>query len=115
MFYYKTIIDILLCVVVTLVVEILISLPFRIKPLRVLVLANITTQILLHTVIFATYHIFSFLFIFVFLICEIMIWVIEYLIYKKFAKSLSGKSIGLYVFIANLVSMLLSFLSVLIV
>ncbi len=44
-----------------------------------------------------------------------MIWVIEYLIYKKFAKSLSGKSIGLYVFIANLVSMLLSFLSVLIV
>lgn len=115
MFYYKTIIDILLCVVVTLVVEILISLPFRIKPLKVLVLANIATQILLHTVIFTTYHIFSLLFIFVFLICEIMIWVIEYLIYKKFAKSLSGKSIGLYVFIANLVSMLLSFLSVLIV
>ncbi|NLK87706.1 MAG: hypothetical protein GX279_09475 [Clostridiaceae bacterium] len=106
--YYQTILYLLLSVAITLVVEILISLPFKVKPLKVLVLANIATQILLHTVSFLTYRFFSFFFIFALLIYEIIIWAIEYVIYKKFAKSLSGKSIGLYVFIANLVSMLLS-------
>lgn len=106
--YRETILYMLLCVAITIVVEILISLPFKVKPLRILVLTNIGTQVLLHAALIATYRFFSFFIIFVFFIYEIIIWVIEYAIYRKFAKSLSGRPMWLYVLAANLVSMVLS-------
>ncbi len=112
MLYYQTILYMLLCVAITLVVEILISLLFKIRPFKVLILTNIATQILLHTAILTTYRFLSYFIIIALFIYEIIIWVIEYIVYKKFAKSLSGKSIGRYVFIANLVSMILSFPSI---
>lgn len=104
---YYLLIQFLICMPLTVVIEFLLSFPFRIKPKYIVILANILTQIFLHSVLIALffnglYYVYDV----VFYICELIIVLIEYFTYVIFTK-LSAKRLILYVLLANSITLLI--------
>jgi len=105
---FKIIIVYILAIHLTLLIEILLSVPFGIRPVKVLIITNLITQISFYISAFYIYRYIHDYYIFYFLIMEAVIWFIEYIIYKRFTKS--KKSIGAYVLLANFIKMMISFI-----
>lgn len=89
-------------------IEVLVALPFRIKPLRVIVLANIVTQVIISfgipiTTIYASYTLSVILF-------EILTYLLEFGAYMKFTKEPKWGKVLFYTITANTASLLLGLL-----
>ncbi|QCX33285.1 hypothetical protein FDN13_05965 [Caloramator sp. E03] len=101
----------ILLIIFTIIVELLISIPFKLKPKKVIVYVNIFTQLLLQTSILATFKLYSFKASYiVFYIEEIMIVFIEYFLYRVYTKHLNKKVLALYTVLSNLVTFLIGIL-----
>ena len=104
----KNILCVLCAIIVTILVELAVAKIMKINATKVIIVVNLITQILLHAftyivipVIFNTivFNIFSTV-----IILEILIVLIEFVIYKMKIKDQSYKKLLAYSFIANLVS-----------
>ena len=98
--------NIILILLITIIVEVVIALLMKyIKHVKVILITNIVTNILLQlllNVISGNYFIKLILF-------EILVVFDEYLIYKKFMKSESTSKILIYTLIANMITASLTF------
>lgn len=92
--------------VLTLVVEIVIALIMKINNLKIIVITNIITNIILQLILM----IIPLPYMFKFISMEILVIISEYLIYKKYFNDVPDKKLIIYVFVANLISALLTFL-----
>lgn len=98
---------IIVAFIITIIVEAIIALIMKLKNnINLIVITNIITnlilQILLNIIPMGSY-------IIKFIIMEIVVIVVEYLIYKKYIKEQSNKKILSYTLTANLVTTLLTF------
>ena len=100
--------DIIICITITLILEILIALIMRIRNIKVIIFANLITQILIQSL-----RLFNFTnYILPFIILELIIFFIEYVIYKKLFKDVDSKKILQYTIIANAATAILTFFNI---
>ncbi|SKA92979.1 hypothetical protein SAMN05443428_11332 [Caloramator quimbayensis] len=98
-------------IIFTVIIELLISIPFKIKPKKVVVYVNIFTQLLLQASILAAFKLYSFKASYVvFYIEELAIVFIEYFLYRAYTKPLNKKVLAFYTVLSNLVTFLIGIL-----
>ena len=97
--------SILIPLLVTIIVEIIIALVMKLKNIKVLLITNVITNILLQLLLMYT----PLSYILTFVILETLIFIIEYLIYKKYFKDISKQKIISYTLLANLATVILTF------
>lgn len=97
--------SILIPLLVTIIVEIIIALVMKLKNIKVILLTNVITNILLQLLLIYT----PLSYILTFLILETLIFITEYLIYKKYFKDISKQKIISYTLLANLATVILTF------
>lgn len=97
--------NIAFCVIITIIIELLIALIFKIKYVLDITFANLLTNIFLQILL----NFFVSQYMLAFLIGEIFVVIIEFLIYKKVFKEISTKKVILYTICANLITALLTF------
>ena len=97
---------IMIPLLLTIFIEIIIALIMKLKNIKLILLTNTLTNILLQ--LFLLYTPLSYLLTFA--IMEILIIITEYLIYKKYIKDTSKSKIILYTLLANLVTIILTFI-----
>lgn len=97
--------SILIPLLITIIVEIIIALVMKFKNIKVIFLTNAITNILLQLLLI--YSPLSY--ILTFAILEILIFITEYLIYKKYFKDISKSKIISYTLLANLITVILTF------
>ena len=91
------VLNILVCVLITIIVEVAIALIMKIHKINVIILTNIITQILIQSIRFANYGI-----LLLFTAAELLVFFIEYIVYKKAFKDIENKRILIYTLAANL-------------
>lgn len=101
----STLKSILIPLLITIIVEIIIALVMKFKNIKVIFLTNAITNILLQLLLI--YSPLSY--ILTFAILEILIFITEYLIYKKYFKDISKLKIISYTLLANLITVILTF------
>ncbi len=102
---------VIIAIIVTLVTEIIIALIMKIKSIKVIAIVNIVTQLLLHAYTFFIIPLISGLsYLTLILIAEVIIVLLEFLIYKKLINIVSSKKLFLYSLIANAVSFGISYI-----
>lgn len=107
-FALDSLLRLLLPLIVTIVVEIIIALIMRIRTIReikIIALANLLTNIVLQLVLICIPIPYMYKFVFM----EIVVIIIEYLIYSRFFHDIEPKKIAIYTLIANIVTALLTF------
>lgn len=90
-------------VTVTVLLETLLALIFLLKPVKTIVITNLTTQIILNLSLYVIYFLYNSDFIKLLIFLEFIILVTEFLIYKKFIK-VSNKKLLFYTILANAMS-----------
>lgn len=90
---------------ITVIVEVIIAVFMKIKNMKVIISTNIITNILLQLLLMDIPQSY----IAIFIISEILIFITEYLIYKRFLKDISKTKIISYTLIANLTTLILTF------
>ena len=103
--------NIILCVIFTLIIELVISKIFKIANTKIILKINLLTQILLHSVTLMILSIYSLLYsqyIWLIIIFELIIITSEFLLYKKRIKDISSKKLIAFSIIANICSFLIS-------
>ncbi len=98
------------CMVVTLIIEIILAVIMNINHVPTIAITNIMTQIIVQSIEF-----FDFNFKLVFTIAELLVFIVEFIVYKNMFKDIDSKSVLKYTFFANLITALLTFRSDLIV
>jgi hypothetical protein len=99
--------------VITILIELLLALIFRISPLWLVVLVNFLTQVILQAFMYGTYYIVSPESIDItFLVLEVIIPFVEYLLYKKFARPVNKKRLISYVITANIITLIVGILMI---
>lgn len=97
--------NVLICMAITIIIELLIAMVMNIKHTKQIILVNLLTQILIQSL-----RLFNFTgFILSFIIAELLVFFIEYVIYKKIFKDIDNRTIIIYTFIANIVTAFLTF------
>ena len=97
--------SIIIPLLLTIIVEIIIALIMKFKNTKVIILTNAITNISLQFLLI--YSPLSY--ILTFAILEILIFITEYLIYKKYFKDISKSKIISYTLLANLITVILTF------
>lgn len=97
--------SIIIPLLLTIIVEIIIALVMKFKNTKVIILTNAITNILLQFLLI--YSPLSY--ILTFAILELLIFITEYLIYKKYFKDISKSKIISYTLLANLITVILTF------
>lgn len=94
-------------IVLTVLIEVFIAIPFKIKPYGIIVDANIITQIFLHIILLVTFYLLNCTFWYILLyFLEILIVFIEFLIYKRNLEGYSTRTLLTYSFVANMITFL---------
>lgn len=101
----STLKSILIPLLVTIIVEIIIALVMKFKNIKVILLTNAITNILLQLLLIYT----PLSYILTFVILEILIFIAEYLTYKKYLNNISKQKIISYTLLANLATVILTF------
>lgn len=97
--------NVLICMIITIIIELLIAIVINIKHTEQIILVNLFTQILIQSL-----RLFNFTsFILSFIIAESLVFFIEYVIYQKIFKDIDNRTIIIYTFIANIVTAFLTF------
>ncbi len=95
----------LTCMVITIIIELLIAMVINIDHSKQIILVNIFTQILIQCL-----RLFNFTsFMLSFIIAELLIFFIEYVIYKLLFRDTDNKTIIIYTLIANTITAFLTF------
>lgn len=103
----KSIISIsIIALIVTIVIELLIALAFKIKKIWVIVLTNFVTNLLLQASLFIINNVTLFIFIGL----EVAVIILELLVYSKSLKELAKDKIAKYTLVANIVTSLITFI-----
>lgn len=102
-------VTVVICMLLTVLIEAIIAIPFRIiRPLKLVIAANLITQALLHTVLIGLYYAKQYDAMHnAFIISEVSVLVIEYFIYRRVLPEAKTKTLVSYVLIANLSTFLL--------
>lgn len=104
-------------IVITILVEIFILFLFQYrnrKSYHIVGVTNFITQTILSVFLFVTMYINGlFDYIFFFIVGEIIVITIELLVYRKFLKEIEGNRYVLYALVANLATILLTFMPIL--
>ncbi len=95
-------------ILITLIVELLVAILFKIKQYNIIVFSNIFTNLILQLAIINNIYILNNIKLFVLL--EIVVCILEFLIYLKFIKNINYKKLFIYTFIANFITAFLTFL-----
>lgn len=95
-----------IALIVTIIIEIIIALIMKIKNIKIIFIVNLITNIILQLVLMYM----PVPYISTFTIMEILIVIVEYLMYRKFLKDVSKNKIIIYTLIANIASALLTFI-----
>ncbi len=99
------------CMALTVIIELLIALAFKIRRFKLIVIVNISTQLLLHIILLTTFYTTLYRYSDIIFKCtEVAILFIEFLIYSLFIKDRKKPFIFLYTFIANLTTFLIGFI-----
>lgn len=94
-------------ILLTCIVELTVAVIFRIFSYKVVLAANIASQIFLHIIVFVTFYTFLRSYTPIIYLCiELIVLVFEYLLYINFIKDKKKSLLAFYVFTANLVSYL---------
>ena len=93
--------------ILTIIVELLIAMLFKIKNYKVIVITNLITNTLLQLAIIRFLPIMGSMIVLV--LCELVVFIIEYLVYLKYLKIENNKKL-LYTLLANLSTALLTFI-----
>ncbi|TYQ14545.1 UNVERIFIED_CONTAM: hypothetical protein Cloal_0890 [Acetivibrio alkalicellulosi] len=94
-------------IILTCIVELTVALIFKIFNYKVILVANITSQIFLHIVVLFTFYTFLRSYTLIIYIClELLVLVFEYTVYSNFIKDKKKILLAVYVFSANLASFL---------
>lgn len=105
-FYYF-----LILIVLTVIIELLIAILFKFKSYKLIIKANILTQLILHFILVYTFDIMNYKTWYTeFLILEVLVILIEFLIYRIFSKNYSWKKLLIYTCTANIVTFILGLL-----
>lgn len=103
-----TVVEGIICIALTLIIELLIAKCFRIKETKVLVITNICTQLALQILLNVGIK-----YIIALTIGEILVFLTEFFVYKKYIKSVeSTKKIFGYTLVANVASCLIGIVTV---
>jgi len=100
-----------LCIVITVIVELLVAVVYKIYSYKVIIVVNVSTQVLLHIVLITTF--FTPLYMYaswVFYCTEVIILLLEFLLYSIFIKNKTKLLVWFYVLTANLATFLLGLL-----
>lgn len=99
---------VVISMLLTILIELLIAIPFKIRPLKVVIWVNAATQLFLHTVLLSLFFLRQYSMMNTsFLVLEVCILVLEYFLYKKFADNVKKERLISYVIVANLSTFLL--------
>jgi hypothetical protein len=96
------------CISITVIVELIIALIFRIYSYKIIIIVNVATQILLHIIILTAFY--TSLYYYsnaIFLSTEVVILFLEYLLYCILIKDKRKVILWFYALIANLSTFLL--------
>lgn len=98
----------LICLLLTLLIELLIAIPMKIRPLKVVAIANICSQIFLHVMLLTFFFAKQYQYMnTVFLLSELVVLMIEYFILQRFTSGITKRKLIQYVLIANLSTFLI--------
>lgn len=101
----------LFLIILTVILELVIAKLFKFKRYKLIIKANIFTQLLLHFILVYTFNIINYrMWNTEFLTLEVLIVILEFLIYKIFAKEYSWKKLLIYTCTANVVTFVLGVL-----
>lgn len=92
------------CIVITCIIELIIAVIFKIYNYKVILAVNVATQLLLHIVMVNIFYIFRPIYRYgnqIFTVTELVIFVLEYLLYCKFIKDKKKYILLGYVLTAN--------------
>lgn len=109
--HLRTLLNIILCIVFTIVIELLISKFFKINNKKIILKVNLLTQVFLHIItliILVTHSLFYSQYIEILVVLEIIIMLVEFLLYKKNIKDISAKRLIVFSIIANICSFLVT-------
>ncbi|MTI69842.1 MAG: hypothetical protein FH751_06285 [Firmicutes bacterium] len=108
--YRFNILSTILLIVFTLLIEVIVALLFRFNKWKVIIIINLITQIYLNLAL----YIFDGMFIYdyFYILIEVSIIIIEYLLYKRVVNDISNKKIFGYVLVANILSFLLGYIMI---
>lgn len=100
------VISILVALIFTIVIELLIAIPFRIRPLSAVIFVNLGTQILLHVIMLTLFYMKLYSIMnWGFYLFEIIIVVIEFYLYTRLIPLLSKKRLLYYSLLSNLATL----------
>ena len=95
---------ILIALIITLVVEIIIAYLMRIKQIKIIIIVNLLTNIILQLLLCVT----PFSYLTSFLVLELFVILSEYLLYRKYLNNINNKKILVYTIVANVISLSLT-------
>ena len=101
---FSNIKSIAIALILTIAVEIIIGLIMQIKNIKIIFIVNLITNIILQL----SLMVMPIPYMTTFLIMEILIFIVEYLIYSKFLNDISKNKIIKYTLIANIITALLT-------
>lgn len=99
---------VVICMALTVLIESVIAILYKIRPIRLVIAANVVTQAFLHTILIALYYSKQYTAMHsAFIAIELVVPIMEYLIYKTRLPETSTKTLAAYVLIANLSTFLI--------
>jgi hypothetical protein len=105
---FDIIVYVISAIVITIIVELIVALIMKIKAMKTIIITNIITQFILHVVTILVLYFLGYMPYLLCIISEIVIVLVEFLIYKSRLKKYPKLKLFLYSFIANLFSFGLS-------
>ena len=105
-YYNKLLVDALTCIILTVLIELAIAFAFKTHYYVTIIITNIITNILLqfNVVLFSQ----RFNYLVVLLICEALVFTIEYIVYKRRFKEFDHLKTLIYTIVANAVTLILT-------
>lgn len=108
---FNVLLEYLLAMITTVIIELLIAILFKLKKyFKTIIITNILTQIILHTITFILFTFVLHYNFIILLLLEFIIWYLEYRIYIKYFENIEKTKIIKYVITANLISFILPML-----
>ena len=104
--YFKTICNFIIALIITIVIELVIAVIFKICNYKLIFITNLVTNILLQTILI----ILNNNYITVFIVGEVIVIIGELFVYLSMLKNIDKKKIILYTLVANVLTILISIL-----
>lgn len=117
--YYKEVLEFILRLAITLAVEIGLYFLFRLhtkRNFKIVMIVNIATQLLLNIIInLSTFYQGELYALIILILCELVIFIVEPIIYMIFMRKKNKLLIALYGILANILTFVIGFISLLII